>query len=384
MFRHVSAERIYGVTGIQFLHVQFAVSAVRRQAIDAAPARRRDRVRHDSRSAQLLAHRPAVRPSSPSRRRRRWWTRETRTWSTQLLSRARSADAICSSRFVEPGAVIGGIRRRASRPRSPTRRWSRPRVTTPDRPSRRCPRTAAARSSARAPGRSSAPKSARRSSRPGRASSISPTKAASAGRRGCSRTSAGLWLLQACMRRWAEAGQPVVVRRSARRGARRSARVPVALRSGPQQLLPSARHAGRDRRVLPADRSGRAVRTARLRARDSRKPRVQVPRRARVARGADRPPLHDIRIVGGGSRNRLLNQFTADATGRTVLAGPVEATALGNIAMQMLATGTVRSLAEARAHHRTVFPARAIRSGRHRSLDAHYGRFQEYREVMGV
>ena len=51
--------------------------------------------------------------------------------------------------------------------------------------------------------------------------------------------------------------------------------------------------------------------------------------------------ITEIRIVGGGSRNRLLNQFTADATGRTVAAGPVEATALGNIAMQMLATGAV-------------------------------------------
>ena len=63
-----------------------------------------------------------------------------------------------------------------------------------------------------------------------------------------------------------------------------------------------------------------------------------------------------IRIVGGGSRNRLLNQFTADATGRTVIAGPVEATALGNIAVQMLATGAVASLAEARNVIETSFP----------------------------
>ena len=39
-----------------------------------------------------------------------------------------------------------------------------------------------------------------------------------------------------------------------------------------------------------------------------------------------------IRVVGGGARNRLLNQFTADATGCRVTAGPVEATALGNVA----------------------------------------------------
>ena len=79
-------------------------------------------------------------------------------------------------------------------------------------------------------------------------------------------------------------------------------------------------------------------------------------------------PITEIQIVGGGSRNRLLNQFTADATGRTVLAGPVEATALGNIAMQMLATGAVSSLAEARAHHRALVPGRTLRARRGRSL----------------
>src|SRR5881398_3209895 len=63
-----------------------------------------------------------------------------------------------------------------------------------------------------------------------------------------------------------------------------------------------------------------------------------------------------IRIVGGGSKNRLLNQFTADATGRSVLAGPVEATALGNIAMQMVAVGAVADLAEARGIIEHSFP----------------------------
>jgi len=59
--------------------------------------------------------------------------------------------------------------------------------------------------------------------------------------------------------------------------------------------------------------------------------------------------IREIRVIGGGSKNRLLNQFTADATGRRVLAGPTEATALGNIAMQILATGEASSLAEVRA-----------------------------------
>ena len=76
----------------------------------------------------------------------------------------------------------------------------------------------------------------------------------------------------------------------------------------------------------------------------------------------------EIRIVGGGSRNRLLNQFTADATGRTVVAGPVEATALGNIAMQMLATGAVASLRRSAHDHRAIVSGRPVRAGRRGSL----------------
>jgi rhamnulokinase len=56
-----------------------------------------------------------------------------------------------------------------------------------------------------------------------------------------------------------------------------------------------------------------------------------------------------IHIVGGGSRNELLNQFTADACGRPVIAGPVEATVLGNVLMQARAAGEIGSLSELRA-----------------------------------
>src|SRR5579875_2788074 len=55
-----------------------------------------------------------------------------------------------------------------------------------------------------------------------------------------------------------------------------------------------------------------------------------------------------IHIVGGGSRNKLLNQLTADVTGRRVIAGPAEATAAGNALAQGLGTGAVGSLAEIR------------------------------------
>jgi rhamnulokinase len=56
-----------------------------------------------------------------------------------------------------------------------------------------------------------------------------------------------------------------------------------------------------------------------------------------------------LHIVGGGARNRLLCQLSADLTGLAVFAGPIEATALGNVLVQAIATGEVAGLAEARA-----------------------------------
>ncbi len=67
-------------------------------------------------------------------------------------------------------------------------------------------------------------------------------------------------------------------------------------------------------------------------------------------------PVHTVRVIGGGARNRMLNQATADATGCRVLAGPIEATALGNVVMQLVALGAVRTLADARALVATAFP----------------------------
>ena len=89
----------------------------------------------------------------------------------------------------------------------------------------------------------------------------------------------------------------------------------------------------------------------------------------------------EIRVVGGGARNRLLNQFTADATGRTVIAGPVEATALGNVAMQMLATGAVTSLAEARAIIDRSFPVERFEPAETDRWEPHYQRFRDYHGV---
>ena len=55
-----------------------------------------------------------------------------------------------------------------------------------------------------------------------------------------------------------------------------------------------------------------------------------------------------IHVVGGGGKNGLLCQMTADATGRRVVVGPYEATATGNALVQALAAGDIRDLAELR------------------------------------
>lgn len=59
-------------------------------------------------------------------------------------------------------------------------------------------------------------------------------------------------------------------------------------------------------------------------------------------------PIDVVQIVGGGSNNELLCQLTADVTGREVLAGPTESTALGNIAVQLIRTRDISGIHEVR------------------------------------
>ena len=92
--------------------------------------------------------------------------------------------------------------------------------------------------------------------------------------------------------------------------------------------------------------------------------------------------IEQIRIIGGGSKNRFLDQLTANATGKRVLAGPVEATALGNIAVQILATGEAASLEEVRAIVDRSFPNEIFEPMETDKWDQHAERFEQYCESI--
>jgi rhamnulokinase len=82
-----------------------------------------------------------------------------------------------------------------------------------------------------------------------------------------------------------------------------------------------------------------------------------------------------IHIVGGGCQNELLNQMTADACGRTVIAGPIEATAMGNILVQAMATGDIKNLSEARKVVRESFAVKRYEPRDSKPWDKAYQRF---------
>ncbi|MCE5267609.1 MAG: rhamnulokinase [Planctomycetaceae bacterium] len=85
--------------------------------------------------------------------------------------------------------------------------------------------------------------------------------------------------------------------------------------------------------------------------------------------------LETIHIVGGGTKNRQLCQAAADACGCRVVAGPVEATATGNLMMQAVAAGDVGSIAEAREVIRRSFPVEEYEPKNTAAWDEAYGRF---------
>ena len=87
--------------------------------------------------------------------------------------------------------------------------------------------------------------------------------------------------------------------------------------------------------------------------------------------------LDPVHIIGGGTKNRLLNQFTADATNRVVVTGPVEATAIGNLLMQAIGMNHLGSLGEAREVVRTSFEPEVYEPKQMSDWDAAYARLQD-------
>ncbi len=68
-----------------------------------------------------------------------------------------------------------------------------------------------------------------------------------------------------------------------------------------------------------------------------------------------------LNIIGGGSRDNLLNELTAKATGKRIITGPVEATAIGNLIMQMIGTGEIKNLPEARQIIKKSFEIKEVK-----------------------
>ena len=158
----------------------------------------------------------------------------------------------------------------------------------------------------------------------------------------------GLWLLQECRRTWAREGREYSYEELTRLAQAAPAGGPLLDPDHPS-FLPPGDMPGRIRRFCRATGQGRpgepgevarcVIESLALKYRWSLE-------RAEEITGRRVEVVH---VVGGGVRNTLLCQLTADATRRPVRAGPVEATALGNLMVQAYARGHLGSLEEIRA-----------------------------------
>jgi rhamnulokinase len=146
----------------------------------------------------------------------------------------------------------------------------------------------------------------------------------------------GLWLLQECLRAWPDADLPTVLDEAAGAqpfGAVVDAGDPTFLAPGdmPRRIAEACRLLGQD---PPTGRAGVVRCVLESLALAHRR----TVREASALSGREVDVVH---VVGGGARNALLCQLTADACGLPVVAGPVEATALGNVLVQARALGAV-------------------------------------------
>ena len=169
----------------------------------------------------------------------------------------------------------------------------------------------------------------------------------------------GLWVLDACRREWAPALDPPTLRpRGIGPGSRGSSTPTIRISSTRRACGRHSTAHDRKAQTPPKTEAGLArviLDSLALRY-------AEVIRTIERVTGRSIPGIH---IVGGGSRNAYLNQATADATGRPVIAGPVEATVAGNVLVQAMACGEVASLADGRARVARSFDLQRFEPRRH-------------------
>jgi rhamnulokinase len=187
---------------------------------------------------------------------------------------------------------------------------------------------------------------------------------------------AGMWLLQECKRTWDVAGKSVGYDELVKQAEKSPAFVafvdPDAADFQAPQNMPEAiaTFCRRTGQAVPDNMTAYARMIFESLA---LKYRVVKESLARVTN----KPINKVYVVGGGSQNHLLNQFAADSMNCTVIAGPVEATSIGNIIMQLYALGEIESLAEGRAVVRKSFETRTFGPKNVRAWDDAFGRFQK-------
>lgn len=87
--------------------------------------------------------------------------------------------------------------------------------------------------------------------------------------------------------------------------------------------------------------------------------------------------INKIHMVGGGIKDTMVCKFIANASGRTVIAGPVEATSTGNAIVQFIALGKLKDLSEARAVIRNSFPVKTYEPEDREAWAEAYAKFKE-------
>ncbi|MEX0742325.1 MAG: FGGY-family carbohydrate kinase, partial [Phycisphaeraceae bacterium] len=86
-----------------------------------------------------------------------------------------------------------------------------------------------------------------------------------------------------------------------------------------------------------------------------------------------------LHVVGGGGKNELLNQMTADAIARPTIVGPYEATGVGNVLVQAMGAGDVQDLAEMRQIVRASFSPKRYEPQNTSPWDQAYDRLLQWR-----